>query len=413
MRLLFLTQVLPYPLDAGPKIRAYYTLRHLGASHDVTLLSFVRDSDSASAVEHMKSICRQVLAVPITRSRLADARYWFSNLLTPTPFLIARDWSRLMCSVVDRAVAELGPFDVVHADQLWMAPYALRARSAAGAVHSPRLVLDQHNAVFQIPLRMARGCLNPLKRLALNVESAKLAHYECNTCQKFDHTVFVSLEDQRALQKRGLELCGGDRQSVIPIAVDSSSSSSRGDRRHRVTFLGGMHWPPNAEGISWFASKAWPLIAERAPEAVLTIIGKEPPAGLKTRTAGHVEITGYVDDADPYLEETSVFIVPLLSGGGMRVKILDAWTRGIPIVSTAIGAEGVSSRDGENLILADNPRAMAEAVVRILTDAQLAGRLSMGGRRTVEEHYDWRRTYSAWDKVYACESSSSLRTSPA
>jgi len=107
-----------------------------------------------------------------------------------------------------------------------------------------------------------------------------------------------------------------------------------------------------------------------------------------------------VEDLIPYLRETAVFIVPLHAGGGMRVKILDAWCWGLPVVTTTIGGEGIQVRDGENALAADTPEGFAQAVVRVLRKPELAARLAAGGRRTVEAHYDWREVYRAWDRVY-------------
>ncbi len=107
-----------------------------------------------------------------------------------------------------------------------------------------------------------------------------------------------------------------------------------------------------------------------------------------------------MDDPIPYLAETTVFIVPLHAGGGMRVKIVDAWCWGLPVVTTTIGAEGIAVQDGENVLLADTPEAFAQAVARVLQEPELAARLAAGGRRTVEICYDWRKVYRAWDEVY-------------
>jgi glycosyltransferase involved in cell wall biosynthesis len=112
-------------------------------------------------------------------------------------------------------------------------------------------------------------------------------------------------------------------------------------------------------------------------------------------------VTGYVPELAPYLAQTSVFIVPLRAGGGMRVKIIDAWAWGLPIVSTSIGAEGIDIETGENILIGDTPEALAEAVVRVLRDPALGERLRTQGRAWVESHYNWRNAYRAWDEVYA------------
>jgi glycosyltransferase involved in cell wall biosynthesis len=420
MRVLFLTQVLPYPLDAGPKVRAYYTLRHIAEQHAVSLLSFVRPSDPPSALEHLRGICESVETVRIRRGRTRDVLHLARSLVGRTPFLIERDRdAEMLRSIQDRFGAGQGTdalgggssrsaaFDVVHADQLWMAPYALLAARAAGAHCRPAVVLDQHNAVFQVPDRLARHEANPLKRALLAWEARKMASYEARICRQFDQVVWVTNEDRVALAAASADRADSPdgRSTVIPICVDPGQSPVTLNRPgvRRVTFLGGLHWPPNAEGVRWFARDIWPSVRAHAPEAVLTIIGKDPPRAL----AGHgsaseqVEITGFVPDPATFLSETSAFIVPLQAGGGMRVKILDAWSRGLPVISTTVGAEGLVARDGENLLLADTPEAFAEAVVRVLREPALAARLAEGGRRTVEAHYDWRRVYPAWDDVYA------------
>ena len=146
MNILLLTQVLPYPLDAGPKTRAYYVLRYLAQKHNVTLVSFVRATDTPAAVEHLAEYCSAVHTVPIVRSPVRDARFLAESLLTNQPFIIARDRSDAMRSLLAKLLEGSAAFDAIHADQLWMAPYVEYAHSLAQ--RKPLRVLDQHNAVF-------------------------------------------------------------------------------------------------------------------------------------------------------------------------------------------------------------------------------------------------------------------------
>lgn len=426
MRNLFLTQVLPYPLDAGPKTRAYYVLRYLAdAGHEVTLLSFTRANDRPEFIEHLASFCANVHTVPIQRSRVKDVWHLARSLINGEPFLIARDWSPSMAAALRQVIESEGPFDAVHADQLWMAPYALLARQLCGAdlqkgqaridkrqlasdssqLTSPLFVLDQHNAVFQIPQRLAESETNLLKRALLRLEAAKLIRYEARTCAAFDRVVWVTEEDRAALTKvsDNWQLSIVNSQCTIPICIDPVAAPviPPVDNPFRVTFLGGLHWPPNAKGVLWFVEHVWPSVHAAAPHAVLTIIGKDPPAALVNRqpAIANLEVPGYVTDPTSYLAETAVFIVPLHAGGGMRVKILDAWCWGLPVISTTIGAEGIRAQDGENLLLADTPAAFADAAIRVLTTQQLSDHLRQNGRRTAEREYDWRANYSAWDRV--------------
>ncbi len=393
MRILFMTQVLPFPLDAGPKVRAYHVIRYLAdAGHDVHLLSFGR-GESEDLIQPLRRMCASVNLVPIVRSRVRDVRDGVRSVLTGMPFLVLRDHVAAMRRKLEE-IAGRTSFDAQHLDQLWMAPYGL------GGVQAGRTVLDQHNAVFMIPRRMAERQRNPIARALLHGEAARLQRYEQDACRQLDRVVWVTEEDRRAVLEPSAPFAEG-RNAVIPIATDPALQPRlRRQRPFRVTFLGGMHWPPNAEGVSWFKQHVWPQVARQVPTAVLTVIGKGGAQALPGLDDRRVEITGYVVDPRRYLAETAVFIVPLWSGAGMRVKILDAWCWGLPIVSTTIGAEGLAARHGENMLLADDGAAFADSVVRVFRDRRVADGLADGGRATVEGSYDWKKIYTAWDAVY-------------
>lgn len=417
MRILFLTQVLPYPLDAGPKVRAYHVLRYLASlGHEVTLLSFVRDTDSDSALEHLRAFCFEIQTVPIKRSNIRDGVVLIRSLLSKMPFLIARDSVSAMETAVRRSLRGEPSFDAVHSDQLAMVQYALLARSNENRP-SPMLTLDQHNAVFRIPKRLAKVERNPFKAAFLNLESNKIARFETHFCGLVDNVVWVTNEDREALHQVSSTNVRLPREKVIPICLEANG---KGNHLHsntqRIMFLGGLHWPPNSNGILWFLREVWPLVKRRAPEAVLTVIGKKPPKQL-IRKAAHskdVEVTGYVEKLTPYLERSAVLIIPLLAGGGMRVKILDAWRWGVPVVSTSFGAEGIQVRDGWNILLGDTPQDFARAVCELFENPNnMASRLVTNGAHTLETHYDWRNVYSAWQEIYPCESYSLSPTRPA
>jgi glycosyltransferase involved in cell wall biosynthesis len=402
-------------------MRSYYVLRHLAQRHQVTLLTFVRDADRPDHIAHLAGWCHAVHPVPMRRSRLRDVKFLTQSLFTGQPFIILRDHVPAMIQEIQRLVRS-EPFDAIHADQLWMAPYALAARAASlrdtprspDMASRPRLLLDQHNAVHLIPKRLAGDESHPLKQLFLTREARLLAAYEADVCRDFDHVVWVTEEDRRAVEALPASTSQPQPSStVIPICADPTHTPpvARAANPRRITFLGGLHWPPNAQGVLWFADQVFPQVRAAVPEATLTVIGKDPPAGLEGEG---IEVSGYVTELAPFLAETAVFIVPLHAGGGMRVKILDAWSWGLPVVSTTIGAEGIHIQNEKNLLLGDSAPAFAQAVIRVLRDPALAQRLGQNGRQTVTERYDWRVIYSAWDKVYAALSDaggSSTRTS--
>jgi glycosyltransferase involved in cell wall biosynthesis len=389
MRILLLTLVPPNPPDSGPKVKTHYLLRYLAQRHTVTLVSFVRSEAEEAAARALEGLCQDVYTVPIRRSRGRDVAYLLASLASPQPFLMLRDESRAMRRLVaDLAARE--PFDVVHADQLNMMRFALATRLP--------VVLDAHNAVWTIFRRLAqqeRG----LKRLLLELDWRKLKRYEGSLCRASAAVMAVSAEDHAAL------LAAGAREPIvdIPIAVDVAGIApvARHPDACGVLSMATMYWPPNIDGVLWFAREVLPHIRRSAPDAPFYVVGARPP--VEVRALGDdpaIQVTGYVDDPRPYLESSAVMVVPLRAGGGMRVKILEALARGIPIVSTTIGAEGIDVVDGEHLLIADEPAAFAEAVVRLLHDRALADRLAQAGRRHALARYDWRAVCPAIEQVY-------------
>jgi glycosyltransferase involved in cell wall biosynthesis len=412
LRVLYLSQLVPYPPDSGAKVRQYFALRYLTQRHTVTLVAFARDDDMPEAIEHLKTFCKDVHTVSMKRTRMRDLMALTGSWMSSGSFIIRRDTVPEMVMRVENEL--LSGYDLVHADQLWMAQYALLAEDLAreGRIKRPRLVLDEHNACYQIFQRLAQGAANPLTRAALEREWRALQRYEAQACARFNHVVTVTEEDRAILQGMVNELTPAQGEakrrptafSTIPICVDTQEVQAVKPAAGSldVLHLGTMFWPPNVEGVQWFGREVWTKVREQLPEATFTVVGKNPPdaiRALESQDLG-VTVTGYVPDPQPYLERAGAFIVPLFSAGGMRVKIVDAWRWGLPIVSTTIGAEGLRYLDGENILIADDAEAFAAALKRVLQDEDLNRRLRENGRRWVEEQYDWQRVYPAWDEVY-------------
>jgi glycosyltransferase involved in cell wall biosynthesis len=199
----------------------------------------------------------------------------------------------------------------------------------------------------------------------------------------------------------------GPAATIVPISVDTEAlayAPPTSDARD-VLSLATMFYPPNVEGVMWFGREIFPQVHAREPDTRFLVIGARPPVevqALQSDNSG-VEVTGYVDDLAPYLHRSAVLVVPLHSGSGMRVKILEAFARGIPVVSTTIGVEGIEARPGEHLLVADTPREFALAVLDTLRDRESALRRAAAARALVEERYSRRRALAGMDALYPAE----------
>lgn len=407
MKILFLTQIVPFPPDAGPRVKTWHVLRSLAMQgHSVTLVSFVRPEE-APHLSALEDVCAAVYTVPIRRSRVMDAWYMTRSYLTSRPFLVERDDLPEMQSVVDKLVKEI-EFDFIHADQLTMVQFALRG-AAAAKNKKPKVIFDAHNAVWSIVERMRdneRWFLKPV----LSIEAKRVKRYEGELLKQVDHVLAVTDVDQAGLEEalHVSKIRSDERVSpitVVPIATDTNQLQpiKRKANSKNIVTLGTLHYPPNADGIRWFFSEVFPLIRLRVPDVTLTIIGKNPPQDfldLAAKNPDAVKVTGYVPELQPYLEQSALMVVPVRAGGGMRVRILEAFAYAMPVVTTTIGLEGIHAEPERDVLVADTASDFAKRVVELLEDTSLQEKLSTNGRRLAETKYDWQVVLSAMKPIY-------------
>lgn len=406
-KILFLTQIVPFPPDAGPKVKTYHVIRALvRQGHSVTLVSFVRPEE-VQHVPALQEICEAVHTVPIQRSRVADVGYMIRSYLTGRPFLIERDDLPPMQDMVNRQVQE-NNFQFIHADQLTMVQFGLKSASKFPN-KKPKVIFDAHNAVWTIVERMKENAPWFLKPI-LSVEAKRVKKYEGELLQTVDHVLAVTDIDQSLLED-ALYFSNVDQNdrvspiTVIPIAVDTDKLQpvDRKEGSKNIVTLGTLHYPPNADGIRWFFNEVFPLIQKRVPDATLTIIGKNPPQDfieLAERNKESIKVTGYVEDLRPYLEESALMVVPVRAGGGMRVRILEAFSYAMPVVTTTIGLEGIEGTPDHDVLVADTLAEFAERTSELLEDISLQEKLAVNGRELAISKYDWQAVLSAMKSIY-------------
>ena len=407
MKILFLTQIVPFPPDAGPKVKTWHVLRALvGQGHTVTLVSFVRPEE-VPHISALQEICGAVHVVPIRRSRIADVGYMLRSYLTNRPFLVERDDLRSMQELVKKLVKE-NDFNFIHADQLTMVQFAVRGASAYPD-KKPKVIFDAHNAVWSIVERMqenARWFLKPV----LGIEARRVKRYEGELLKTVDHVLAVTDVDRVGLEEalNFSKVNNHDRVApitVVPIAVDTQQLQPirRNPNSKNIVTLGTLHYPPNADGIRWFFNEVFPLVRQQVPDVTLTIIGKNPPQDfldLAERNPGVITVTGYVPELVPYLEQSALMVVPVRAGGGMRVRILEAFAYAMPVVTTTIGLEGIHAELEKDVLVADQSVDFARRISELLENTTLQEKLSVNGRQLAETKYDWQVVLSAMRPIY-------------
>ena len=382
-RILFLAHLLPLPLDSGAQIKSYHTLQTLAANYDITLLAFVRSEEENQHIKNLRSFCvGGVQTVPIARSKARNITDAATALLTRNSFIVSRDHVPAMQkAVIERLTKQ--KYAAVHIDHLQMAQYVLPRRSGA------RLILDHHNIESVIIKRLSETTDSRAMRIYAAQEWPKLQRYEVGVCKQCDAVVTVTDEDATTLRLLAPEL---KNVTVVPIGVDGEYFCPL-PRHESKTLLsiGTMHWQPNIDAIMWFYEAIYPLIKQQVPDVRLNIVGPKPPGRVSSLSISDrsVSVPGHVEDVRMPAEECAAFIVPLLAGGGMRVKILNALSMALPVVSTHVGAEGIAVTHEKDILIANNPEAFARACVRLINDPRLRAQLGDAGRQLVETRYSW------------------------
>ncbi|MFN7694980.1 MAG: glycosyltransferase family 4 protein [Burkholderiales bacterium] len=389
-RLAFISPVFLFPADAGGKIRTGNILRGLkGGAFDLTLVSPASAEQSATWRQSLQEVSDQFVGWAPTPTRPRWQRV--GQMLSDLPVNVASDRTPAALSAVAKLLEDSGfdlvVFDFVHAAVL--RPATLKSAS----------LCFTHNVEAEIFARHAKTADNAVMRAVWRNQHRKMQRFEQRSLSAFDGVVAVSERDAQQFKAQGLT-------SVYPIptGVDLDFFSWQPPPEAgppTVVFTGSMDWEANVDGVGYFLDEVWPQIRAAMPQARFVIIGRNPPAGLlaKGKLAGGVEFTGFVDDVRTHARAAQAFVIPLRVGGGTRIKAFEAMAMGCPVVSTALGMEGLPVKPGEDFLLADDAKALADSVLRLLQEPALRMRLSQAARACVESRFGHRVASEVFERA--------------
>jgi glycosyltransferase involved in cell wall biosynthesis len=275
-----------------------------------------------------------------------------------------------------------GRYAVGVVEHFWCASYAPLLRSCCD-----RLVIDLHNIESELARTHAQSARWPTSWASQRF-AASYRRLERGWLPRFDAILTASEEDRRRVDHPNVV--------VFPNALPEIARPSEPEA-NVIVFSGNLEYHPNVEAVRWFRTRIWPRVRKNAPEIEWRLLGSNPEAVVRfTSGDARIRVVSPVDDAVAHLAKAQVCLAPLLSGSGTRFKILEAWAAGRAVVSTTLGAEGLGARDGEHLLLADDPEDFADAVLRLLKDPALRKRLGDAGWDLYRERFTWR---AAWRKL--------------
>ncbi len=382
MRILWVKADKLLPVQNGGNIRTYHVLRHLSARHEVTFYSYYGGSPDAEYERELQQQLPGSVAVCTGKRELSGIGRgvdYLAHLNAEPPYAV----SRFACSKVQDQLQTWfreQRFDVAVCD------FLDAAVNFPSRLSSPS-VLFQHNVESEIWRRHASTAGNPVKKMMYQTEFRKMLRYEQAAVRKFHHVIAVS-ENDRGLMSQWVD---ADRITTVPTGVDLEQfrpDATMVDPAPVVTFVGAMDWEPNVDGVEYFCSEVWPAIKAEVPEARFRIVGRNPDRRVQRWASDSIEVTGRVPSVIEHLQQSAAVIVPLRIGGGTRLKIYEAMATGKAVVSTTVGAEGLDVQHGRDIILADNAKAFAQAVIMLLRDRDLRRRYEKAAAATAAL-YDW------------------------
>ena len=397
MQILFVTERLPYPLDNGGNVRSYHILAGLTVEHEVTVVSGTMGDVSQADINAITALGAHVLLVPLERRSAAfELRAAFRSTVLHRSLMLERHFHRAMLrSLRELLILRNQKFDVIHFNHLDAAIYA--SKLPVG----PCRVVDQHNVVSRQLITSIPSERKVLRRLAMRRDLGPLAREEREICNSMNLCLACSFTDADALQDLGVRTS----IAVVPNGVDTEyfGGSWMPQREStEVVFVGTLGYQPCEVAVWDFATEILPLLRKMVPEVRFVVVGQNPSQRLKklAERDKSIELTGRVEDVRPFMERARVAVVPLKSGSGTRLKILEAFSIGLPVVTTTIGVEGIDAIDGKHLLIADSITDFAGAVHRLIEDPDFARRIGNAGQDLVVSKYSWRMVQLALRTAY-------------
>ena len=381
MNILMLCNKSPYPAgEGGPMAMNSIVTGLINAGHNVKILAVnsekyhIKEEDIPKSYKKETNI--ELVDVDLSIKPIAA----FKNLFTDKSYHVERFISdNFKNKLVE--ILKNNKYDIVQLEMIYMAPYIETIREHSDAT----IVLRAHNVEHLIWDRIAKKTKFPLKRWYLNHLVRTLRKYEMDVINKVDGIAAITYRDAAFFR-------GETAVPVIdiPFGVNPDEFNPAYEVKDNPTLyhIGSMNWMPNEEGIRWFLNNVWDKVAKRKPDLQLNLAGRNMPKWLLKLKKKNVNVVGEVPDAKEFVKNNDIAVVPLLSGSGIRIKIIESMAMGKTVVTTMVGAEGIQYSEYENIIIADSPSKMVEVICKIVKEPKEAQRIGCNARRLVEDIYD-------------------------
>jgi glycosyltransferase involved in cell wall biosynthesis len=393
VKILQITPRIPFPLHSGGAICMYNTTKFLSkAGHSVTLAA-LNTNKHFIAPDVMSDVCDEIFTTNINTDISLKAA--FKNLFTKLPYNVERFISAEFDALL-QGILKRSSFDVINTESIFVAPYINSIRRFSNAP----IVLRAHNVEHIITERLAGNERNPFKRAYLHLLARRMKRFENTFIHLFDGILAITPNDENVFKRMGYS----GKTAVMAAGVDTDFFAPAQDpdiSEKKMFFFGSLDWMPNIEAVRWFMQEVFFKIQKLHPELELHIGGKNPDERtLLFKNIPGVNFHQNIASAPDFMRTHGIQIVPLLSGGGMRVKIVEAMSAGKVVISTSIGAEGIRYKNGENIFIADTAEEFVGQIDKCFKNPDLVKTISQNARETAVQYYSWEEQTEVALKMY-------------
>lgn len=383
MKIFVLLSRIPYPLEKGDKLRAWHQIKELSKNHEIYLACLNDSKIHPEAEKKLKEFCKEVRFFSLNKIGIG----WrlFSGLFTNTPFQVHYFHSRNVDHKIKNYINEVQP-NHIYAQLIRVSEYVKNIH------HIPK-TLDYMDALSKgMERRISKS--SGIKKMFLKKESKRLLEYENLIFDYFENKTIISEQD-RAL------IYHPDQKNIqiVSNGVDTEYfSHQKKEIKYDLLFNGNMSYPPNIDCVHFIAEKVLPLILKKYPEIKFLISGANPVNSVMGLANKNIKVSGWMDDIREAYLSSKIFIAPMQIGTGLQNKLLEAMAMGIPCVTTELANNALGAIPEEHILIGNSPEEIALQIDRLLTDSDLAVKITTNGRRFVTEKYNWKSATESLEK---------------
>ena len=375
MKIFYLTPRVPYPIDKGDKLRAYYQIKYLSEEHEIFLFALDENCTYSSENNPLKNLCGKVEVISL--SKFDEVKNLLSGMFKKIPFQTSYYYSAKTKKKIEAAINEFKPH-IIYCQ-------LIRAAEFVKDIKSVPKIIDYVDVISKgLERRMAKS--NMFWKLVFKIEYQRACTYEKEVFESFDKGIIITKEDRNSLL-----FAGKDKVMVVPNGIDTEFFVPvESEKKYDLFFSGNLSYPPNVDAAKFIAHEILPNLKKVYPSIKILIAGASPKKEVLELAAENIEVKGWVDDIREYYSQTKIFLAPMQIGTGLQNKILQAMAMKIPCVVSELTLKGIANGENDVALVAKTPHEYVYSIIKLLTDKEYYISIAQHGYDFVNKKYSWK-----------------------